>query len=478
MKVSINQNILDIEPHQTTPTDKSSLPMPAPQSDELLRLIAENVEDYAIFAIDLDGNVASWNKGVEKLLGYAEHEFVGQDACIIFTPEDNERDACARETGVAQEHGRAEDQRWHLRKDNSLFWANGLMMTLRDNAGILRGYTKIMRDDTRRKLAEESQAESVRLAALSADVSVALTRNESLHATLRLCAEAMVLHLDAAFARIWTLDEAEQVLELKASAGIYTHLNGAHSRVPVGKFKIGLIAAEREPHLSNDVASDVRLGDQDWAAREGMVSFAGYPLIVGERLVGVMAMFARHALTQATLGAMESIANGVALGIERKRVEAERERLQQQIISAQEQRLAELSTPLLPLGRDILIMPLIGTVDESRAQQVLDTVAQGVVSHGARFVLIDITGVPSVDERVAGAIVQASQMVYLLGAEVVLTGIRAGVAHALGRLSVDLNQLVTRKTLRSGLEYAEQRLREIERNSRIVSARANEQSLA
>lgn len=471
-------DILDIEPHTPTQTDDSSSRMPAAHSDELLRLIAENIEDYAIFAIDLDGNVASWNKGVEKLLGYTEHEFVGQDACIIFTPEDNEREACAREIGVAQEHGRAEDQRWHLRKDNTRFWANGLMMTLRDGAGILRGFTKIMRDDTRRKLAEDAQAESVQLAALSADVSVALTRNESLHTTLRHCAEAMVRHLDAAFARVWTLNEAEQVLELKASAGIYTHLDGAHSRVPVGKFKIGLIAAEREPHLTNDVANDARLGDREWAAREAMISFAGYPLIVGERLVGVMAMFARRTLTQATLGAMESIANGVALGIERKRIEVERERLQQQIISAQEQRLAELSTPLLPLGRDILIMPLIGTVDEARAQQVLDALSQGVVSQGACFVLIDITGVPSVDERVASAIVQASQILYLLGVEVVLTGIRAGVAQALGKLGVDLNQLVTRKTLRSGLEYAEQRLRENGRNSRVIKTRANEQSLA
>jgi anti-anti-sigma regulatory factor len=189
-----------------------------------------------------------------------------------------------------------------------------------------------------------------------------------------------------------------------------------------------------------------------------------------------MAMFACHVLTRETLGAMESIANGVALGIRRKRIEEERGQLQREIIVAQEARLAELSTPLLPLGRDILIMPLIGTVDEARARQVIDAASQGVVAHGARFVLIDITGVPTVDDRVAGAIVQASQMVYLLGAEVVLTGIRAGVAQVLGRLGVDLTQLVTRKTLQSGLEYAEQRLREAERNN-VVSRTLCKQTL-
>ena len=84
------------------------------------------------------------------------------------------------------------------------------------------------------------------------------------------------------------------VLELQASAGLYTHLDGPHSRVPVGQYKIGLIAQERKPHLTNTVVGDPRVSDQEWAQREGMVAFAGYPLIVEDRLVGVMAMFARH----------------------------------------------------------------------------------------------------------------------------------------------------------------------------------------
>ena len=76
---------------------------------------------------------------------------------------------------------------------------------------------------------------------------------------------------------------------------MYTHLDGPHSRVPVGKYKIGLIAQERKPHLTNAVVGDPRVSDQEWAQREGMVAFAGYPLVVDDRLVGVMAMFARHA---------------------------------------------------------------------------------------------------------------------------------------------------------------------------------------
>jgi PAS domain S-box-containing protein len=149
---------------------------------------------------------------------------------------------------------------------------------------------------------------------------------------LRQCAEAMVRHLDGAFARIWALNEAENVLELQASAGMYTHTDGAHRRMPVGQYKIGLIAQERKPHLTNAVFTDPRVHDQAWARREGLVAFAGYPLLVEDRLVGVMALFARSPLSQATLDAMASVANGIAVGMERKRTQ---ERLLEQILQRQ-----------------------------------------------------------------------------------------------------------------------------------------------
>lgn len=179
-------------------------------------------------------------------------------------------------------------------------------------------------DGGARRPVEEVLVERERLAALSAEVATSLARGGTLPEMLRRCAESLVRHLDAAFARVWTLDEAEGVLELQASAGLYTHLDGPHSRVPVGRFKIGLIAEERRPHLTNDVPNDPRVGDKEWAAREGMIAFAGYPLLLGERLVGVMAMFSRSALSEVTLQAMASVADGIAVGIERKQAEAGR----------------------------------------------------------------------------------------------------------------------------------------------------------
>ncbi len=166
-----------------------------------------------------------------------------------------------------------------------------------------------------------------RLVALIASVSDALIWKSTLPAILQRCCEALVEALDVAFARIWTLNEQEQVLHLRASAGLYTHLDGPHGRVPMGQFKIGLIAAERLPHLTNAVIGDARVSDQGWARREGMVAFAGYPLMIEGRVVGVMAAFARHELPPSTLDAMGAAAKAIALGIDHKQSEQERERL-------------------------------------------------------------------------------------------------------------------------------------------------------
>ncbi|HLL75817.1 MAG TPA: PAS domain S-box protein [Pyrinomonadaceae bacterium] len=317
------------------------------------------------------------------------------------------------------------------------------------------GLSVYFQDVTERKRAEEALADRARAAMLGADVGIALTQGADIGGMLGLCAEAVVRHLDAAFARVWTLNEAEGVLELQASAGMYTHLNGPHGRVPVGKFKIGLIAAERRPHLTNAVVGDERVGDQEWARREGMVAFAGYPLIVDDRLVGVMAMFARHALSDAVLQAMGAVSREVALGIARKRAEAERERLRQEVIDTQQSLLAELSTPLVPLKEGVVMMPLIGAMNPERAAQMLEALLGGVTSLGARVAIIDVTGVREVDTHIANMLVRAAQAVRLLGAQVALTGVRASVAQVLVHLGVNLNEITTRRTLQDGIRWAE-----------------------
>ncbi len=133
------------------------------QSREMFQLVVENVEDFAVYAKDLGGRILSWNPGVERLLGYEEEEWVGQHVSIIFTPEDRERQAPEREMETALRLGRAEDRWWLVRKDGSLFWANGLLMLLRDERGEPRGFAKILRNETGRKRAEEALRDSERV---------------------------------------------------------------------------------------------------------------------------------------------------------------------------------------------------------------------------------------------------------------------------------------------------------------------------
>ena len=154
-------------------------------------------------------------------------------------------------------------------------------------------------------------------------------------------ARAVVQHMDVAFARVWTLDQAGRVLELQASAGLYTHLDGPHSRVPVGELKIGKIAEERRAQLTNHAVGDPRIENQTWARREGIVAFAGFPLMVGDILIGVLGTFAKHPLSEEDFRGLEAATMTVALGVERKQTEAARDRALAEV--AGERRRLELS---------------------------------------------------------------------------------------------------------------------------------------
>jgi len=151
---------------------------------------------------------------------------------------------------------------------------------------------------------------------------------------------------------------------------------------------------------------------------------------------------------------------------ERERSEEERLELQTRIIDVQKQRLAELSTPLIPISDRILVMPLIGTMDEARAEEALATALKGVAERHASVVIIDITGVNVVDTAVAATLMRTTAALALLGARALITGIRASVAQTLIDLGVDFGPLVTRATLQSGIAYALGREREASRGRR------------
>ena len=131
----------------------------------LLKHIYDNAKDFAIFTVDVDGIVSSWNSGAEIILGFSELEMVGADPFLIFTPEDRASGEAALEMNTAAATGRAADYRWHLRKNGERFWADGVLTPICNDVNEVIGYLKILRDITDRKLAQE---ELKRLSAIDA----------------------------------------------------------------------------------------------------------------------------------------------------------------------------------------------------------------------------------------------------------------------------------------------------------------------
>ena len=137
------------------------------EAEENLRLMVESIKDFALFTIDPQGTIVSWNPGAEKLFGYSEDEALGQKLAVLFPPEDRAALVPEHEIASAAASGRATDERWHIRKDGSRFFASGVLAPIFDEDSKLRGFTKIARDMTQRKVAEEAVREAaVRLKAI------------------------------------------------------------------------------------------------------------------------------------------------------------------------------------------------------------------------------------------------------------------------------------------------------------------------
>src|SRR5678815_1083011 len=137
------------------------------RTEDIYRKAIEDIRDYAIFLMNPDGLVTNWNVGAQHILGYTEAEIIGKDASKFFTPEDRARGVPSKELATAALLGRAEDERWHMRRDGSRFWASGVVTPVRDGTDNLIGFSKVMRDMTERnKLTEERD----RFFALSIDM--------------------------------------------------------------------------------------------------------------------------------------------------------------------------------------------------------------------------------------------------------------------------------------------------------------------
>jgi PAS domain S-box-containing protein len=290
-------------------------------SDEQYQLVVETASD-AIISIDESSQIVFANPATERIFGYESSELIGQPLTMLMPDGIRAR----HETGL---------RRYLATGQRHVNWGGAELLGRRKGGEEFpievafgevarkdqRRFTGCVRDISERKRAEAIRTAQVCQALVRADVNLAFARGDNLRAILQACAESVARHLDVACARVWTLDPDHEVLELAASAGTDAHVDGAQSHVPLGQLEVGLIAAERTPLLTNDLLNEPRIGAETRAGSQGILAFAGHPLIVEDRVVGVIAMFSKNSLGANTIDVLGSVADAIAHGIELKRAE-------------------------------------------------------------------------------------------------------------------------------------------------------------
>jgi PAS domain S-box-containing protein len=425
------------------------------------QIVMETASD-AIITIDETSTILFANPATEKVFGYTSAELRNAPLTMLM-PEYMRH---LHESGI---------KRYHETGHKHISWEgvelpglhkSGREIVLEISFGEFvqqdkHFYTGIARDITERKAAERRLSVQYDVTNILAD---ATTVSEATSRILRSLYESLGWELSA----FWRVDHKTEVLrcvETWHAPGFESAEFEKVSRERTFERGVGLpgrVWSSGEPAWVAEIAQNGNLPRAAIAARHGLTSALAFPVRLGAEVLGVIEYFSREARQpdNALLELMSTIGSQVGQFIERRRVEEERALLQEELIRVQKAQLVELSTPLIPLTDEIVVMPLIGTIDAQRAQRMLQTLLDGLQSRRAPIAIIDITGVSVVDAHVAHTLVQAAQAAHLLGTEVILTGIRAGVARSLRESGFESHDLTTRKTLRDGIVHAFELLRQ------------------
>lgn len=301
------------------------------QSEERFRLAIEGVRDYAIFTLDPEGRVTSWNAGAEAIKGYTADEIIGEHFSRFYTPEQKAENLPAKALATASRDGRYEYEGWRVRKDGSKFWASVVITALRDDTGRLSGFTKVVRDISRRKEAEEGLKRQTEVIKLLQEVAVAANEAISVEAAMqfildRLCAysgwnigHALVLAPDGKgeliSTGIWHVDKP----------GLYDAFRQAsqEQRFPPGTGLPGIVLANGAPVWITDVTKDPNYTRIELAADSRLKTGVAFPVLIGKNVVGVLEFFASEAMVPdpALLETMAHIGTQLGRVLERQQAE-------------------------------------------------------------------------------------------------------------------------------------------------------------
>jgi PAS domain S-box-containing protein len=303
------------------------------ERNDLFRLLVESVKDYAIFLLDPNGYIQTWNEGAKRIKGYSADEIIGKHFSIFYPAQEVRRGKPEYELRVAADEGRWEEEGWRIRKDGTRFWANVLITALYDQEGVLIGFAKVTRDLTERWQAEEDRLtllERERAAHAEAELWLEqlraiqqVTEAALAHITLDDLLRALldqICELQAVDAvTVLLASEEDDVLVVRAASGM-NGMVGQGPQVPMGRGFAGRVASERRPILLEDALQaemlDVHLGDND------LQSFLGVPLMVAGRVIGVLHIGTRRyrPFLPADVQFLQVVADRIALAIEHARL--------------------------------------------------------------------------------------------------------------------------------------------------------------
>lgn len=382
------------------------------ESEAYYRNLLERIP-VMMYSIDAEGRIAAMNDLCLETLGYTREELLGRSSTELLT-EESARYAKEKVLPAFFRTGRCDGISYqYVRKDGEIIDVLLSAIAERDAEGDFLRSRAVLID-----VSEQAR------------ISRALQESEARYRGLvDLAPDAVAVHRDGRFLYL-------------NQAGV--RMLGAHDATElIGRSIADLYPPEqREEARARVLRAEARGAVA--SGEEELVRLDGVRIVI--EMVGA-------SVTYEGAQALQIVFRDVT---ERRRVEeaARKSAVQEEIIRSQQELLRALSTPLVPLGRGAILVPLVGAVDAARAEQMLTVLLEGVVEHAARVAILDVTGVPRMGAEVADALVRATRAVRLLGAKVILTGLGPAAAQALIELGVELGDLSTRATLRDGISLA------------------------
>jgi len=367
------------------------------------RLMVNSITDTEIVMLDREGRILTWNEGATAVKGYTADEVIGKHVSIFYSPDDNATGLAERELGEAAASGKFEGAGWRVRKNGERFWANVVIQPMRDAHREISGFVKVTRDLTESRRSEEE----LRLASLMLD---SITDYE-----------VILLGTDGTI-KTWNKG-AELLKGYTASEVIGGNVSLFYLEEDV---ESGL--AERE--LGQALQAG-RFEAEGWRTRKG-----------GERFWANVVLSPVRDPDGNHIGFVK-VTRDLTERVERE-----------QLLHRQRDDILELSTPVIQVWERVLALPIIGTLDSSRAARLTESLLERIATDEAAVVILDISGVPTIDTAVAQHLFKTIQGARLMGAESIISGVRPETAQAMVHLGIDIGGVRSRSTLRDALQLA------------------------